>query len=291
MTTNIGSIPPFRVLTGENPPLKIVDIGANPIDGPTDYAELFAGGNVEVVGFEPNREALAQLNARKSSRETYLPYAIGDGERHKLYICQWEGMTSILQPNEQVLNLFHGFPDWGRVLSTEQIDTRRLDDVPETAGAEYIKLDIQGAALMALSHGTSRLADALVIHCETEFLQMYVGQPLFSDVELFLRGHGFTFHRFYPLVSRMVQPLAMNNDVYAGMSQLFWADSVFIRDLSRLHALSERQLLVMAAILHDCYRSLDVTMRLLIAYGERTGRDLAGAYLSNMQPHITSRAA
>ncbi len=291
MLHNAGFIPPFRVLTGENPPLKIVDIGANPIDGPAPYAGLLEGGNAEVIGFEPNREALARLNAHKSSRETYLPHAIGDGRRQRLHVCQAPGMTSLLTPNEAVLNLFHGFPNWGQVLSTEEVETSRLDDVPETEGADYIKLDIQGAELMALQGATRRLGDAVVIHCETEFLKMYRDQPLFSEIELYLRGRGFAFHRFFPITSRMVQPLSLGDDIYAGMSQQFWADSVFIRDLTKLDAISEKQILAMAAILHDCYQSVDVVVHLLIAYGRRTGRELAGAYLNHLRSSATPQAA
>jgi FkbM family methyltransferase len=291
MIDNPGAVPPFRTLTGENPPLKIIDIGANPIDGPAPYAACLEGGRAEVVGFEPNREALARLLARKSPRETYLPYAIGDGDRHTLNICQAPGMTSLLRPNAQVLGLFHVFPSWGQVVGVEEVETRRLDDIPETRGCDYIKLDIQGAELMVLRNAAERLRDAVVIHCETEFLQMYTDQPLFADVALFLRGHGFAFHRFFPIVSRMVQPLSMDEDIYAGMSQQLWADSVFIRDLTCLDDLSEKQLLAMAAILHDCYQSLDVVVHLLIAYGRRTGRELTGSYLGNLRRTAGRQAA
>jgi hypothetical protein len=43
-------------------PIKIVDIGANPIDGKPPYLPLLASGNARVVGFEPNLSALAELN-------------------------------------------------------------------------------------------------------------------------------------------------------------------------------------------------------------------------------------
>jgi FkbM family methyltransferase len=291
MINGSGLIPAFGVLIGENPPLKIIDVGANPIDGPAPYAGSLAGGNAQVIGFEPNREALAKLDEQKGPSETYLPYAIGDGRRHTLHICQAPGMTSLLPPNEAVLNLFHGFPTWGKVVATEEIETRRLDDIPETAGADYIKLDIQGSELMTLQGATDRLADAVVVHCETEFLRMYVDQPLFSEIELFLRERGYAFHRFYPIVSRMVQPLSIGEDLYAGMSQQFWADAVFIRDLTRLDELSEKQILAMAAILHDCYQSLDVVVHLLVAYDRRTGRELAGTYLGNLRANAAPQAA
>jgi len=78
--------------------IKIVDVGANPIDGVAPYAPLLEGGHAEVVGFEPNPEALAELKRNKGPREVYLPHAVGDGGRHELRFCQAAGMSSLLEP-------------------------------------------------------------------------------------------------------------------------------------------------------------------------------------------------
>ena len=274
----------FNALTGGAAPrVKVVDIGANPIDSEPPYAPMLRAGDAEVVGFEPNRAALAVLDARKGALEHYFPHAVGDGGRHVLHICQAPGMTSLLEPDPAGLGLFHGFPEWGRVVATEEVETVRLDDVPETAGAALLKLDIQGAELMVLRHAEQRLRDALVIQAEVEFLPLYKGQPLFSEMELFLRARGFVLHRFFPTVSRAVQPMMVNNDPYAGLGQLVWADAVFIRDLTRLDALSDRQLLAMAMILHDAYGAYDIAFRLVAEHDGRTGGARADAYLMGLQ--------
>jgi len=274
---NVGS---FRSLTKTDVRVKIVDIGANPLDGVPPYEKLLRAGDADIIGFEPNPAALAKLNEMKGPTETYLPYAIGDGKRHKLNFCQAAGMTSLLTPNREVLELFHGFPEWGTVIGTEEVDTQRLDDIAETADIDMVKIDIQGGELMALSHAKKRLKTTLVIQTEVEFLPMYEGQPLFSEVEIFLRKQGFMLHRFYPTVSRVMAPLVVDNNIYAGLSQLFWADAIFIRDITRLTLLSDQQLLKMAAILHDCYGSIDVALRLLVEHDSRTGGRLGGTYLS-----------
>ncbi len=90
-------------------------------------------------------------------------------------------------------------------------------------------------------------------------------------------------HRFFPAVSRVVRPLLINNDLYAGLSQLVWADAIFIKDLSRLEALSDAQLLKTARILHDCYQSVDVALYLLTEYDRRTQEHLGKAYLAGLQ--------
>jgi hypothetical protein len=199
-------------------------------------------------------------------------------------------MTSLLEPDPGVLALFHGFPDWGRVVATEPVDTRRLDDLPETAGADLLKLDIQGAELMVLRHAEARLRDATVIQAEVEFLPLYRGQPLFSDIDIFLRARGFVLHRFHPTVSRAVRPMMVNADPYAGLGQLVWADAVFIRDFARLEALSDRQLLAMAAILHDAYGAYDIAFRLVAEHDRRHGTARATAYLAGLQAPLPRAA-
>jgi FkbM family methyltransferase len=259
--------------------IKVVDIGANPIDGEAPYAPLLATGHAQIVGFEPNLTALDKLNRKKGERETYLPYAIGDGRRHTLRHCQAPGMTSLLQPNPEVLALFHGFSEWGHIVRTEQVDTVRLDDIPETAALDFLKIDIQGAELMVFQNAVERLSNALVIQTEVEFLPMYIGQPLFSDIDQFLRQYGFVLHRFHPLTSRTIKPLIVNKSPYAGLSQVFWADAVFVRDFIHLDPLSAEQLLRFAVILHDCYRSYDLALHLLSEYDRRIKTGLGKSYL------------
>jgi FkbM family methyltransferase len=263
--------------------VKIVDIGASPLEGPPPYHVLLRDGDADVLGLEPDPDSLAKLNLQKGPNETYLPYAVGDGRRHTLHCCQAPGMTSLLEPNPSVMGLFHGFPDWGKVIATQEVDTVRLDDIPETAGVEMIKIDIQGAELMALSHAVSRLKTTLVVQTEVEFLPMYIDQPLFSEVEIFLRGQGFMFHTFHPTKSRVMRPMLIDNSMYSGLGQLLWADAVFVRDFTRLSLLSDDRLLTTAAIMHDCYGAADLVLHLLSEYDKRTGASLGPTYLTALR--------
>lgn len=270
----------FKALVGIDVPVRVVDIGANMIESEPPYAPLLRAGSAEVVGFEPNPEALDRLNKIKGPCETYLPHAVGDGGRHLLHFCAAEGMTSLLKPNPRVLSLFHGFSEWGRVVSEREVDTVRLDDIPETAGIDLLKMDIQGAELIVLRNAVERLKDAVVVQAEVEFLPMYEDQPLFSDIDIFMRERGFVFHRFFPTVSRVIEPLVVDNNIYAGLSQLLWADAIFVRDFTRPEDLTDRQLIVMARIAHECYQSIDLALHLLGEKDRRAGTQLGPAYLN-----------
>lgn len=286
MTAFRSVFPSFFEMTGENPPQTIVNVGARDIDGAPAYAPLLSRSDARIVGFEPARDALEKLLASKRPKDIYLPYAIGDGERRPLHVCHAPGMTSLLTPNQEVLQLFHGFPSWGRVVATEWVDTVRLDDIPETEGVTLLQMDIQGAELMALRHAENRLREALVLHIEVEFAPLYENQPLFSDVEMFLRERGFVFHRFAALASRVIAPLTMNGDIFAGLSQAVWGDAVFVRDFTRLSAVSDERLLAFAAILHECYRSVDLALFILRDHDRRRGGRLEAAYLAGLRKNI-----
>jgi FkbM family methyltransferase len=274
----------FHAQTGARCRIKIVDIGAHAVaSDPPAFAGMLRDGHADVVGFEPNPAALAHLNANKGPHETYLPHAVGDGGYHTLHFCELTTMTSLLVPNPKVLELFHGFAEWGRVVGTASLETVRLDDLEETRDADLIKLDIQGAELMALRHGVERLRTAVAVQTEVELLPLYVDQPMFADVDQFMRQQGFMFHRFYPTHSRVVRPMLVGGDIFAGLSQVLWADAIYVRDLTRLDHVCDDQLLKLAAILHDCYGSFDLAYHLLIEHDRRRGTGYAVAYMAGLQ--------
>jgi FkbM family methyltransferase len=258
-------------IIGESPAIRIVDIGANPIEGPAPYQPLLDRGLARVVGFDPHPAAVLRLNDRKGPWETYLPLAIGDGTERALYVCAAEGMTSLFEPNPEILNLFYGFPEWGTVKEVQTVKTVRLDDVPEIGEVDYLKLDIQGGELLVLENATRCLSSCLVIQLEVEFLPLYKGQPLFSEVEQFLRAQGFTIHKFWPLKSRALKPLVVGDNIRTNYGQLFWADAVFVRDLTRLHRLASAQLKTLATIAEDVYASHDLALRVTTLLDERHG--------------------
>ena len=259
--------------------IDIVDIGANPIDGLPPYKPLLEKNLARVIGFEPNEEALSQLEVLKGPNEEYLGKAVYDGHPQQLRICNSEGMSSLLEPNASVLKFLHGFHTWGEVKERKTIETVRLDDVEEITNIDYLKIDIQGGELEVFKNALTSLSQCCVIHTEVEFLQMYENQPLFSDVDLFLREQGFLFHQFRPLVSRVIKPLVLNKDVCAELSQATWADAVFIKDFTKFRELQPIKLKKIALILNDIYSSVDISMRALLAVDDALRTNYAKKYL------------
>ncbi|RAU23479.1 methyltransferase FkbM [Paramagnetospirillum kuznetsovii] len=280
-----SAIRPLSKILGIDVIVNIVDVGANPIDGNPPYKALLARKGARLIGFEPNSDALAKLKRKKGPNETYLPHAVGDGQTHTLNLCQASGMSSLLTPNQALYKYFHGFSDWARIVRTEQVKTIRLDDVPQVKRLDFLKIDIQGGELMVFQNAPNRLKDCLVIQTEVEFLPLYENQPLFSEVEQFLRGRGFILHRFWPQpFTRALKPMVVEGNIARGLSQVVDADAIFMRDFMAFDQLDAGQLLRMATILHDVYQSLDVVLRLLIEHDRRLGTRYASTYMGQDVP-------
>jgi FkbM family methyltransferase len=265
------------------PFINIVDVGANPLAGiKGPYQTLIDANLASLVGFEPDPTVFDELQAIKGPRQTYLPLAVGDGKRHQFRLCQMSGMNSLLAPNFDLLNLVHRHGAWAQVMSVVDVDTSRLDDIAEIEAMDYLKIDIQGAEMLVFENATEKLKDCLVVHTEAMFVPMYVGQPLFSEQELFLRKFGLQVHKFFEMQGHVLKPLLVNGDSHAPLSQVFWADVIFIKDITRLDRLRPEQLLKLAIILHDVYGSFDVAHLLLEAYDRAAGTALAPVYLDSL---------
>jgi FkbM family methyltransferase len=254
----------------EIPTIKIVDVGAMALEhGDEPYARLMASTPCEVVGFEPQAAECAKLNAQGRAGHTYSAHFIGDGREHTFYECNFSGMSSLLAPNLELLGLFQNLANVAQVVGTSKVSTTRLDDLPEAAGADFLKVDVQGGEGLVFAGAANVLQHAVVVHTEVEFVPMYQGQPLFAEIDQILRRQGFVFHRFAGLSSRAFQPLVRSNDLNAAFSQMLWGDAVYVKDFTGLAALSKVQLLKLAAIMHLNYESGDLAALALRHYDPR----------------------
>jgi FkbM family methyltransferase len=254
--------------------IKIVDVGAAEYGTDVEmYQRLAAAYSCTIVGFEPLKEECERLNERwrGTQQRTYLPVALGDGKTHTLNVCALRGTSSFLRPNIMDASRFQSFAEWMRVERTDRLRTARLDDIAEVRGADFIKLDVQGYELEVLRHGRRLLRDVTIIHCEVEFVQQYENQPLFSEVERFLRSQGFEFHAFRGYGSRARKPLLLEQNPLAHGKQWLWADAVFVKHSSRWQSMSAERLLRAAAIADALYEYFDLAAAFLAEIDRRTG--------------------
>jgi len=262
----------------ELPNIKILDVGASIVDGEPPYHNLKKTGRSTIYGFEPSPEEYEKLKELQNDHEIYLPYALGNGQESTLNICRAPGMTSLLKPDYQILDYFHGWSQWAEVLGTKKLHTYRLDDIKEINQIDYVKLDVQGSELDIIQNGKNILSNSLVIQTEVNFVPFYENQPLFAELDLELRELGFLLHTFAPIKKRAFKPLIVNNNIYEGINQVLWTDAIYVRSFTDFKTLSSQQLIKIAIILHDLYFSFDLVMLALKYIDEKEESDLVSLY-------------
>ena len=261
--------------------IEIMDIGAM-IEGEDRYETLVRQGLGQVTGFEPNSKNLKTLNAREGPYR-YLPHFLGDGEMAAFHLTRYPGCASLLEPDEEIINLFSSIgaePGHGNfaVTKTIEVETVRLDDISDLTLPDYVKIDVQGAELLVMENALDTFSDVLVVETEVEFVPIYKDQPLFGDIQLFFAEHGFMLHKLVDIAGRPLRPLTLDNP-YQAMSQVLWADAIFVRNYMNLSVYSDEQLLKAAVILNDVYMSYDVVVRLLAEYDKRQTTSLQTTYM------------
>jgi len=70
---------------------------------------------------------------------------------------------------------------------------------------------------MVLENGMDKLSQAIVIETEVEFVEVYRGRLLFSDIQKLPRSQGFVLHKLVDIAGRNFRPLSPGDP----MSQFF----------------------------------------------------------------------
>lgn len=263
--------------------IRIVDVGANPIEGDAPYLRLLQQGMAHVTGFEPQPEPLAELNAQKSENETYHPFALGAGGSADLHVFHHSGFASLFGVNPQIAALV-GFQRATREVAVLPVDTHRLDDVPGISRIDFLKIDVQGAEAAIIANGRDRLRDAVLIQTEVRFVPFYDGEPCFAGLDIELRGQGFLFHDFAFLKRVPLQSLSGAGLRPSMRRQVLDGDAFYVKDLSNPDAFTDDQFRRLALLADMVMQDADLVLFCLESLEARAAvkRGTAARYLAEL---------
>jgi FkbM family methyltransferase len=228
-----------------------------------------------IVGFEADPDECARLNREVAGRrqEHYYPLVLGAAETTAALYRTVSPACSSIYPPDQELAARYPELQCQRLVDSRDISLTTLDQWAESAGRpeiSFMKLDTQGSELDILKGATRTLRGCLGLELEVEFSPLYHGQPLFAEVDNYLRGLGFTLWRLDNLVHYSERPSAarlrrasayydcQRETSAAGNGRLIWGHALYFRDYrSRFRGEpTARAPLILAALL-DAAGDLD----------------------------------
>lgn len=249
--------------------LNIIDLGSENYSGEIDssYKDLISTykSNIYCFDFLGNKS----LNSlRGKVNFNFIQEAVYDGSQVNFYECIPQSASGIYPPAEDWLARL-GCPT--SIKNIKKVQSKKLDDlIPKEISVDLIKLDIQGAEIVALENAADTLKNVSFVQCEANFTELFIGSPLFPEVYNFMKSKGFNFYSFSSLglfsldgVERHVDngdPRFYHSHFWS--RQLAWSIAIFYRD-PKYFKNEPQKILNAAAIAHTTYNAYDLTRSIL----------------------------
>jgi FkbM family methyltransferase len=180
-------------------PLILVDVG---VRGGFEDHWLIYKDQIKMIGFEADAEECEKLNNGNRSCDgveydvTYYPIALHseEGKQH-FYRTNYPPASGVYYPDPKIVGRFIDIINL-QVKNTEMIDVIDFDTFAEGKidHVDFFKLDTEGNELDILKGAKNHLKNALGVCVETEFYPIHDEQPVFADVDTFMRGEGFMLY-------------------------------------------------------------------------------------------------
>ncbi len=231
--------------------------------------------NLTIYGFDADHKSCEQMNSKLqkqqiSHQEKHIPLALWDSVgTETLYITKSPYCSSLYPPNKSYIDRFIENPRIIELVSTEKIQTTTLDDFCHSEGIneiDFMQVDTQGGELKVLEGAKDILKSVLFLKVEVEFTSMYENQPLFADIDLYMRKSGFTFLDFETLYRDYRRRSSIISQQHPG--QLIWTDAFYFQDLIQKSSDEESfnntpEKLLKLACIADILNFYDVAMETL----------------------------
>lgn len=221
--------------------MTIFNVGSRKVSQTDDYGsagwEIFAP-NLAIYGFDADLDACEIANQEMARRninwtEQHIPLVLSNSVGEKtLYVTNDPMCSSLYPPNEVFLARLSQMVEYSSLSFTVDVETTTLDTFCQEANitsVDFLQVDVQGAELQVLEGATMLLeTSVLAVQVEVEYAPLYLNQPLFADVDRFLRAQGFTL--FDLTASHRVRARsAVMNTEHPG--QILWGNGFYFRDL------------------------------------------------------------
>lgn len=190
---NLPKFPPMPDFLSEER-VGFADVGAR---GGPPQSWLRVGGKIIYICFEPDPLEAQKIKedffANKQFEGVVLETALGATDHTgTLHLTRYRASSSLLEPNLPLLTKmaegsFYEVEEKIPVAITTLDSALRTNDL----SIDFLKIDVQGYELEVLNGASKALNQVIGCELEVSFIEIYKNQPLFAEVDQFMRSRGF----------------------------------------------------------------------------------------------------
>lgn len=231
--------------------LHVVDVGSR--GGFADCWNYY-GDCLEIIGFDPDK---AQA---KCCSEKFIHCALSDdGEPRVFYIIRYPASSGFYPPNIKFTNRLQN-RDFLNIIKTIETTTLTLDSLG--LKPDFIKIDTEGSELEILQGGIETLKNVLGLSLEIAFQELFQEQPLFHEMDAFLKEQGFTI---YDLETARLARYSPNQKGMSNgkMGQIVAGQALYFRDIYPEIDKYDKQTILKLASLFEVFKLTDCAFEIL----------------------------
>lgn len=225
--------------------MAVVDAGAS--GGGEFFRWGMLGRHLSLYGFEPDEAECRRLQALAASGQASVRYSaecLGRTEKSRpLYVAHSRFNMWLLPINQARYRRKKAFVNGRKIRQSDtfvterelRIDSINLDDWStreSVSDVDYLKIDIEGTELELLEASPRTLEKAVGVSVDVIFHEDWIGAPVFSDIDVFMRQHGFSLYELRGLKRNFQydSPIELRNEDGELMGQVACADAIYLRD-------------------------------------------------------------
>lgn len=259
---------------------SLIDVGARTEKTNINYGvegdfRIISKG-CDYYGYEPDKDEFEKLKSSVNKNwkfQTYLPEALGEekGDFH-LNLYRQAGFSSKFDAKKDEFSLFsrsHYLGDKQQKIPVKVISLDESIADNKIVNPSFMKIDIQGMELEVFKGAQSFLKNnCLGIRVEVYFHQIYENQPLFHEIDAYLRKFDFFPFQFAELHNWRRDSMKKfpfydkKAKINFSKGQLMHADVIYLKDPSSLNKDDLENQQTRLALIALCYQHYDLAHEL-----------------------------